>query len=384
VERDLRIDFLRGVVMLVLLVAHVELVSLFTFVAWERVGLVSGAEGFVILAGAVLGMVSRARLQREGRAGAYWMLVERAAQLYRVNLFVIVSVALLALLPWPDTHEVRTFTDRFAHVTHPLYPPEGAPPQEVLARFLLLRAGPHQVQILGLYVVLLALSPAALWLLEQGRARLLLALSLLLYASHRLEPSMPTGAQFEHAFPVLAWQLLYVGGLAAGWHRERLRAFFRTRAGRALFALAALLFLAFLLLAQNNPNPVLPAWTRLSLVPPDTFDRWRTAWFDKNGLGPLRVLNYACLLLVAYWLLGRFWGFFARALGWFFIPIGQASLYVFIVHVYLVLLVSNLVPFHFAHRGAGGVLRNTLVHAGVLATVWLLVKRRVLFHYVPR
>jgi hypothetical protein len=45
-DRDLRIDFLRGVVMFILIIVHVEFFSLYNLVAWERIGLISGGEGF--------------------------------------------------------------------------------------------------------------------------------------------------------------------------------------------------------------------------------------------------------------------------------------------------------------------------------------------------
>ena len=111
-ERDLRIDFLRGLVMFVLVVIHIELVSVLTFFAWERVGLISGGEGFVILSGVVLGMVSRKRVETRGWSYSVARLVDRSVQLYRVNVAVVLSVLLLSLVPFLNTLEVRSFTDR--------------------------------------------------------------------------------------------------------------------------------------------------------------------------------------------------------------------------------------------------------------------------------
>ncbi|HYO74404.1 MAG TPA: OpgC domain-containing protein, partial [Archangium sp.] len=141
-ERDLRIDFLRGLVMLVLVVIHLEVVSLLTFLAWERVGLISGGEGFVILSGVVLGMVSRKRVETQGWAYSVSRLVDRAVQLYRVNVAIVISIALLSLVPLLDTTEVRSFTDRFADKTWPLFPALSEGFYTVVGRVLLLRAGP--------------------------------------------------------------------------------------------------------------------------------------------------------------------------------------------------------------------------------------------------
>jgi fucose 4-O-acetylase-like acetyltransferase len=63
------------------------------------------------------------------------------------------------------------------------------------------------------------------------------------------------------------------------------------------------------------------------------------------------------------------------------VPIGQATLYVFIVHVYLVLVVTQvakmgLAPVH--------ILAHTALHAALLAIVWLMVRFKVLYRWIPR
>ncbi|HEX8436917.1 OpgC domain-containing protein [Archangium sp.] len=381
-ERDLRIDFLRGLVMLVLVVIHIEVVSLLTFLVWERVGLISGGEGFVILSGVVLGMVSRKRVETRGWSYAVSRLVDRAAQLYRVNVALVLSIALLTLLPFLDTTEVRTFTDRFADITYPLFPSLHEGFYRVVGRVLLLRAGPHQTQILGLYVALLLLTPALLWMLARGRSGLLLTLSWLAYFAAKMSPYNLTGAQFENAFPLLIWQVIFVHGLAAGYHRAAVHDFF-TRRARWAFWVAVVLFTAFFVLAQCTTNPVVPGWARLEWIRPEVYNRLRSEWFAKDTLGLLRIVNYFAALVVAYALLDRFWPFFQRAFGWFLIPLGQASLYVFIIHLYLVMLISNVRPFTFQADGTS-LLVNTGVHGVALLVLWACVKTRFLYRWIPR
>jgi hypothetical protein len=381
-DRDLRIDFLRGLVMLVLVVIHIEVVSLLSFLVWERVGLISGGEGFVILTGVVLGMVSRKRVETRGWSYAVSRLVERAVQLYRVNVALIVSIFLLTPLPFLNTLEVRTFTDRFAGITHPLFPALYEGFYTVVGRVLLLRAGPHQTQILGLYVVLLLLTPVVLWMLARGRAGLLLTLSWIVYFAGKMAPSNVTGAQFENAFPLLIWQVLFVHGLAAGYHRAVVHDFF-TRRARWAFWGAVVLFAAFFVLAQCTTNPVVPGWARLEWLRPELYERLRLVWFDKNTLGFLRIVNYFAALVVAYAVLDRFWPFFQRAFGWFLIPLGQASLYVFILHLYVVMLISNVRPFTFQADGTD-ILINTGVHVAALLVLWGCVRTRFLYRWLPR
>lgn len=378
--RDLRLDFLRGVAMTVLLVVHVELYSALSLLAWERFGLITSAEGFVILSGLVTGMAQRRTVDRLGWSAAVDKLLARAAQLWRVNVAVIAAIAVVLLLPFVDASAVTTYTDRGANRSYDLYP-LGAPLPVWVAKAAVLQIGPHQLQVLGLYAALLVLSPLATLAFARGRTRFLLALCWLVYFTNALTPMRPTGAQFEYAFPLLSWQILWFHGLAAGWHRDEVERFFGTRAGRRVFAAAVVVSAACLFLAQNHTNPFLPDGATLRIVPAATFDRLYAEYFQKNALGLGRLLNYAAALLVAYATLTRWWRPLERALGWFFVPIGQATLYAFVVHVPLILAITQVWPLGFDRDRW---LANTVIHAGVLATVWLLVRYRVLFRWIPR
>jgi hypothetical protein len=106
-------------------------------------------------------------------------------------------------------------------------------------------------------------------------------------------------------------------------------------------------------------------------------------FMQKNTLGILRLVDYASVLIVGYAILTRFWEPFRAGLGWFLIPLGQASLYVFITHIYIVAAIDNIVPLGFG-RTSQGLLINTLAHTAALATLWLLVHYRILFRWIPR
>jgi len=378
-SRDLRIDYLRGLVMFVLVVVHIEIFSLFDFLVWERIGVISGGEGFVILSGFVIGFVYRKKIERDGWASAFPGLVNRATQLYRVNVAIILSIAVLNTVPFIDMSAVMTWVDPVTKTAYPLFPSASTPFHVALSQVLLLRVGPHQMQILGLYVVLLFLSPGALWMFRNNRTKLLLAICWILYMKNWASPSKPTGAQFENAFPLLTWQLIYFHGMAIGYHRKTIRRLAKTSARPIWLAVSGVLFLGFWFFALNNPNPGLPDWAKLSVIPRDTFYSIYGAYFRKNTLGILRLVNYAAALTIAYWLLTRFWKPLHKALGWYLIPVGQASLYVFILHVYVIYLVSQVPLFN-----QGNVWWNTLGHALALGLLWLMVKKEVLFKWIPR
>lgn len=378
-RRDLRIDFIRGIVMFILIVNHIEAFSWFSLLTWERFGVASGGEGFVILSGLVLGMVYRGRVDRSGWGDAINRLVDRSTQLYRVNLFVIVSVFLLNLLPFLDASAVMTYVNADTGNVYPLYPTAQEPISHWAARALLLQIGPHQFQILGLYVILIFVTPLALWLIYHRRTGILLAVSWIVYVANWAWPTRPTGAQFEYAFPILTWQLTYFHGLAVGYHRDKIAEFWRDiRFRRAFYAVGIPVFLVCLFYAQNNPNPRVPDWAKLSIIPPDTFWAIYEDWFRKDRLGLGRLVNFFFLLSFVYLLLTWFWRPIHRALGWFFVPMGQASLYVFIVHVYAVMLIYNF-PFFFTNAHT-----VTLACALALGGIWLMVRHKVLFRWIPR
>jgi hypothetical protein len=377
--RDVRIDFIRGWVMLILVVVHTEVFSLWNLLVWERVGLISGGEGFVLLSGLVLGVVSRQRILRSGWADASSRLIDRALQLYRVHVTLILLVGLLALTIGPHVHEIISFTDRGSGTVYQLYPSHTDPIRWV-GQVLLLRAGPHQVQVLGLYVCLMLICPLMIGMLANKRTAALLGLSWILYFSNILSAKMPTGAQFEYAFPLLTWQVLFVHGLAIGYHFQAIQTWFRSRAGHLMFLFCVIVTASFLVFAQGASNGFFPEWARIDLWP-NLYNKVHV-YAEKNTLGLVRLLNYGVFLVVAYAALTRWWPFFQKTMGWFLVPIGQATLYVFIVHLFIVQLASMILPFGFSN--ATPLWQTTLLHTAELALLWLMVRRQVLFRWIPR
>ena len=69
------------------------------------------------------------------------------------------------------------------------------------------------------------------------------------------------------------------------------------------------------------------------------------AVFLKYSLGPGRLLNNFGLLVSVYALLTVALKPIHQMLGWLFIPLGQASIYVFFMYIFLILLISNTTRF---------------------------------------
>lgn len=379
-RRDLRIDMLRGIALVMMVIAHTEILSMVNIFTWERFGLTTGAEGFVILSGFMLGMLNRQRLQKEVLLTVSWTLWRRAGRIYLVNLAIIILMIMLTRLPFINTFEVTHFVDRYSGTVWALFPSTPQIKETWFNIVLYLQIGPHQTQILGLYICLLLVSPVFIGLLNANRVLWLVLISLAGYVSYHLWPVRLTVAEFEFAFPLLAWQFIFVLGMCCGWYKDELISMARTKAGHFVMALMIIYALVMMFIAQNHTNPFMPRTLLLEIIPPTDFNWFYYHLAGKNSLGTCRVLNDFCLMLLVYLVLTFCWQPIARAFGWFLIPLGQHSLYTFIVHVFVVLVVSQFVHFDLWHQAW---LRNTAIHLAVLGMLWWMAKKEIGGRFIP-
>lgn len=378
-DRDLRIDFLRGIVMFILVVVHLEFFSFYNFLVWERFGVFSGGEGFVILSGFVIGMVYRPKIIKSWKDSVL-SLFDRSFQLYKVNIFIIISIFLLNYTKLFDFKFVMNFIEHSTGKFFSLYPDKIDNFMYFIYQILTLKIGPHQTQILGLYIFLLIFSPIALFFFHNKRHFMFLALSWAIYFINYASINRLTGCQFEYAFPLLTWQLIYFHGMFFGFYKEEMSNIFKKNK-KIILNISFIMFFLFMFFAQNTTNPTIPSFAKLNIIPDYIFNDIYKKYFMKNTLGILRILNYFFVLILAFFFLDKYWKTINKYFGWFFIPIGQATLYVFIVHVYLIMLISNFIPFGFKEINY---INNTIAHSIALLTLWLMVRNKVLFPWIPR
>src|SRR6185295_2836470 len=296
---------------------------------------VTAAEVFVVLSGVVIGMVYGRRLARDGWRAVVQGLGRRALFLY--SMFVGVTVSLLALAAMgvdvgsvaPSNPEAAAwFLDPATMTT------------DAWRDVLLMRAGPWAFEIIGLYVWLVAAAIPCLLILHRAGWRALLAVSWALYLWYRVAPHALTGAGFESAFPILAWQLLFVHGITIGYHRDSVSRFV-ARAPRIAPRVAVLAAAGFMILAFCNPWADGPSWLHLRVVSPERFTYLYEHYFSLSDLRVGRLLNLAIGLPVAFAMLTRYWAL-ARPLETVFVTLGQRSLGAFVLHVYGLLLLAHL------------------------------------------
>ncbi len=387
-KRDSRVDFLRGLAIVFVVVNHLGMTSLFQLLTQEAVGFVSGAELFVLFSGLVVGMVYGPRV-KDDFGKVVDLTSRRAGKLYVTALAVLIGVFLLSLLPFFQADALTTYVDQgtggaghnAAGRTYDLYAGmetllQFPVPAQVLPAIVLLQFGPWQFNVMGLYVVLLLVSPLILAALNRGKALWVLAATLGIYAvgaaTHfRLLPS-----QFEDSFPLLVWQVLFVIGLVAGFHRHRIVAWLSSH--HWVVVASTVVAALFTFLSWCNPYLANGFDFRLAIIPDTAYRAMYDTFFARTYLDPGRLLNVLVLVVAAYAFLTAYWKPVERALGWFLIPLGQATLYVFILHVVLIAVIANIPALR-----QGDILVNTAAYAAVLGLLWLMVKKRVLFGIIP-
>jgi hypothetical protein len=328
------LDILRGFLLLWMTLTHLPTKA--SIVSNQTFGFVSGAEGFIFLAGFMIGQLEHRIEARAGFDATLRDLRKRVIRVYSYHAaLLIISFTAVA---WVAQHYNRLGLQNllsffFSH-----------PKQAVIAAFIL-KYRPSLLDILPMYVLFLALTPLARWVARRWSWDPVIYTSFALWAVaqfglrhwvymhydplHLGVPENSTGA-----FDTFAWQLLWMVGLALGSiYADQIAAAapadssepgISPRLTRAAMAIAAI----FLVLRYS---PV---------------DRWMNqdvyGWLiDKWHLGPARVINFAAitLVLVRYGQkIGSFRIFQPLAL------LGRASIEVFSVHVLCCLASHALSP----------------------------------------
>jgi hypothetical protein len=285
-ERDLRLDFWRGVALFVIFVDHIPANPLGSWTL-RNFAFCDAAEAFVLISGISSYLAYGSLLEREGMAGLYAAIARRCAKIYCAHIFLILAVA-AALLTAASLFAHPAYEDAF-RMTWMFSDPAAA-----IAAALSLRYLPNLLDILPLYLVLLGAAPAIIWIVKRD-VRIALGLSIFVYAAARWSGfNLPAGNDGEvWNFNPLTWQLLYTIGIAAAHLRKGGRA--APPLVRKIAIGGALVFVTF---AFVMAAPWRGAEIGLALFRPD-FYLWPA---EKTMLSPLRVIN----VLALFWLVACF------------------------------------------------------------------------------
>ena len=283
IPRDFRLDLYRGFALWLIFLAHVPGTIFNRITPWNY-GFSDPAEVFIFVSGYANAYVYGRVMEQRGFVVGGAQIVRRAFEAYVAQIFLF--VILIGEIFWLS-HGSHAFDDatniRILHER----------PDESILAVMQLKFMPVNMNVLPLYVVVLAVSPAVLWLLRKMPA---LALAATAYAAANLFglnfPSFPHGYWY---FNPLAWQFLFVLGAwcglgAADWVWTLVRS-------RLVLILAAIyavsVFVVFLAWNSLNLGALVPEWGLYA--------------FGKTNLGVLRLLHFLALAIVADWLIPRDW-----------------------------------------------------------------------------
>ena len=374
VGRDPRLDLLRGFCVFAMIVDHIGGTSWLYALTGGNTGPITAAEGFVFLSGLVLGIVTKRRVARDGIAKAVRATLQRAWTLYALT--VALTVIFVGLTAWTT---LSMWVDRALLGEVESWP-------VLLGSIVALRFTWNGTDILALYALLLAAAPIAVLLLAYGQTWRLLAGSWALWLLYQAAPEravIPWTIEHATTFPFAAWQALFVTALALGYHRQSLASWLAGETARSKSATfgyrVALGAAAGLVLVLGAAIGIVPAYAATQSLPAiGGIDL-----FDKASLGVGRLVAFASAAVLAYVALTAFWTPIERAVGWLLIPLGQASLYAYAVHLFVILLAYNVPPY-VGSTQPGWELHNTVGQLLLVLLVWAMVKCKVLFGLIPR
>lgn len=350
-RRDLALDLLRGYFLVVIMIDHLRFAANPFYLISGRQSLwVTAAEGFVLISGFLVGMLRGDQVRRDGLAAASRHVVRRALVLaaWCAGLTIALRAISTATGYWPDV------------------PNADAPGSlvEYAAGALVLRTTYGDHNLLAAYALFLLVAPLTLAAMLRRLTWLVLAASAALWAvAYALRLAWSNSVQAD-----LCWQLLFVAGMAAGFHRAQLAERWHRLAARTRTAIAW---------AAAAASTAILAGSVIRLPIGGVYRTRIEGWiFDRDRLGPGRIACAVILVASLYGLARRFEAPLARTAGKLLVPLGQASLYVYIVH--------SLLTFVLVNRALANPWLAAATTIAMVSLVWIMVKHRVLFGVIPR
>lgn len=358
-NRDLRIDTLRGVLLIIITMNHLG--SVLVKITYQPLGFVTAMEGFIFISGLVAGIVYSKAAHKEGEFFLWRKTLHRAWTIYATHLFVVVLLTLIAVLF--QSYLADNLLWSFLLKYSPLY---------VIIRYASLVYNTPFLQILPIYCVLLLLVAPAVQLFMRGYwvVVILVSVSLWLLVQYGFV-FRPFAEYIPYAgsYAWLAWQVLFISGLSAGYLRV-------TYPDKPVISCHVGLFLLCLVLAA----PLFLTWhlprftDKATLLPyiPSILVQFEVGINQiiplkeltaKGSLAWLRLLNFIVIAYLVACLASRYKKLFT----WHPIAfLGQHSLPVFAFHILQV----------FALHASGiqiknlGLINNLLITAMAIASLY--------------
>jgi hypothetical protein len=345
-SRDLRLDFFRGVSLILIFIDHIpeNILSYFTL---QAVAFFDAAEVFIFISGFTAALVYGRRLASKGALYATAQVLRRAWQLYVAHIFLF--VLFIAEVSYTATAFKNPMYNEEMRVADFLDEPHIA-----VIKALLLEFQPTFLDILPLYILMLVIFPVIL-LGMQRHWLWVLAPSALVYLAVQIFDISVSAYPEGHVwyFNPLAWQFLFVAGAVLGSHSQDEGV---VRLLKLAYPVAAAIFVAALVVKVS--------WTIHGVW--ETFPGLflKELWpVNKNNLSPLRLVTFFALVLLVATLVPRDARFLGSAAARPLVLCGQQSLEIFCLSI----LLSALGHFILSEYNSAIVVQLAVNAAGIVA-----------------
>ncbi len=316
--RDLRLDLFRGIANWAIFLDHIP-DNVVNWVTTRNYGFSDAADLFVFISGYTASFVYAKMMLDRGFIVGATRLFKRVWQLYvaHIILFVIYIVAIGYVAQRYNDPDIINEFNVAGLVDNPI---------ETLRHGLLLSFKPLNLDVLPLYIVLMAFFPPVLWMMLRKPDLTMLGSLALYFAARQFDWNLHGYPAGEWYFNPFCWQLLFMFGawFALGGARE----------SRSIINSPWLLYLGIAYLAFALIMTMAGRFEALG----DLFPKWLYDVFnpnDKTNLAPYRVLHFVIIAFFVTRFVPKDW----RGLEWkVFEPVikcGQQSLAVFCVGVFL-------------------------------------------------
>ncbi|MEM7273069.1 MAG: OpgC domain-containing protein [Actinomycetota bacterium] len=355
--RDRRLDLLRGYALAAMSINHFGLSNSYLHEFSGRSQfLLSAAEAFLFISGFTLGFITIGRTPEEATV----RLGRRTWTVYLATVGISLGLGVVAMT-----------TDLSLWGELPIEESDGVWPW--IGRVAVLGTAFNGGDILIAYVLYLTAAIGALRLMTAGRSRVVVAATAGAYLLSQLAGPDNVSLGFASFRVLLPNAPLFFGGLLIGYHRERIATVWRSVPFRPALD-AAVLALAVGLAWLHQGGWQSFRWLGELVAGPDLGE---PLWLRESEMPPIPLLVVLLYLRVAWIVVDALWVPLRTALGWLLLPLGEASLFTFGMHLVAIPIVFNLAWFPDDDLGRAGATFWTVVFLGIIYGA-VLIRRRAL------
>jgi len=324
----------------------------------------STAEGFFAVSGIVLGIIRGRKLIEAPFRKAATLLWKRSFQLYATSIILTLLFTFVGQFFLGNEGLKYGIFANWTNVW------------ELAWQTLTLQYTYGWADFLRYYALFLLFAPAALWLLRKGYWYLVIAFSLLVWCLFPLSPLPPELSQ------PLSWQVIFFGSFIIGFYWPLLAEYWnkislRTRKvfGVVLVSTAAITIAGSVLLVYGHEFGG-ALGTQLTNI-----HHVVELGFNKDRLPITRILLGAVWFWAMFMVLRKYEATTVKRVGWFFLPLGENSLYVYTIQSFVVFFAHLFI---LKPGGTDNIIINLVLSLAALALVWLAVRTKFLMKIIPR